>query len=125
MLNRGLYDELSLLLQEFLDSLICDLKNNHKHCIPLPDCAISTDLNMLAFEIGDIMSEPSCIIYRTGWHLFSANNAIGDSDTVIIITERWCLVNYAGAIITSNVFVDDHAESPIFELRRDRSDSFV
>lgn len=80
---------------------------------------------MLAFEIGDIMSEPPRIIYRTGWHLFGANDTIGNSNTVIIVTECGCLMDDASAIITSNVFIDDHAERPIFKLHRDTLNLFI
>ena len=80
------------------------------------DYGVFTDLDILAFKISHLSRESSGIIYGTRWYLLRPNDTVGNSDTVVIVAKRRCLVNNASAIITSNVFINDHSESSIFEL---------
>jgi hypothetical protein len=77
---------------------------------------VFTNLDILAFKISDIFRESSSIVYGTRWHLFSANDTISNSNTVVVVTKRRGLVDDASPIIAGNVFIDNHAESPVFEL---------
>ena len=73
-------------------------------------------LDVLTSKVRNLTCEQTCIIDRAWRHFVRIQNPIRDSDPVVILAERGCLVDDAGAILCSDIGVVDNAECPIFVL---------
>lgn len=76
-----------------------------------------THLDMQALKVRDFTREVALVINGTGWHLVGAQNAMSDSDAVIVFTKSRCLMNYTCTIGIGHVSVYQNSESFIFKLK--------
>ncbi len=71
---------------------------------------------MLTDKVMYFLREAAGIIDGTGRHLVGAQDTILDSNSVIVLTEGWCLVYNTSTILCSNIRVVNDTESPVFVL---------
>ena len=71
---------------------------------------------MLTSKVGDLLSESAGIVNGARRSIFRTKDAVLDGDPVIVLTERWCLVNDTCTVLCSYVGVVQHAERLVLEL---------
>lgn len=76
----------------------------------------ATHLHMYALVLWNLLREPPSLIDRARRHLVLGDNPVGDSDPVILVSERRCLVDDTGTGGGLDVGVADDAERFVLEL---------
>lgn len=102
MHQSALHDEFTFGLEHLHDILVCLL-------------------DVLSNEVRNLTREAARFVYRAWWHFVCLNDAVCDSDAVIIVTEGWCLVNDTGTAVGGYVCVVQDLESSVAELPQDAS----
>jgi hypothetical protein len=74
-------------------------------------------LDLYTFKVWHLGCEPTDLVDGTRWHFVLCDNAVGDGDPVIIFTESRRLVDDTGTRGSLDVWVADHSESLVLELR--------
>lgn len=73
-------------------------------------------LDVLSNEVWHFTCESTRLVNGTGWHLVWLDDAIGDSNAVIVITEGWCLMYDTSTAVGCDVCVVEDAECSVSEL---------
>jgi hypothetical protein len=67
----------------------------------------------LSLEVRDNFSEDTTLIEGKRWHLFFADQALSDSDAVIVFSERRCLVYNTSTRSRCHVGIGDDLERAV------------
>ena len=73
-------------------------------------------LDILPLEIRDLRCEATRIVDGTWRHVLRSENAMRNSNAMIVVTKCRCLVNDTSAFIGLDVLVVENSERPILEL---------
>ena len=98
MVEGRLYDESALGLQRFQDLVVCSL-------------------DVIAFEVWDFVCEPPSVVDWTWRNIILAQNTIGNSNAVIVLTKGRCLMYDTSTIGRRDICVDNNLERFVFKLR--------
>lgn len=74
-------------------------------------------LDVEALEVGHLVRVDALLVDRARRHLLARDDAVGDGDAVVVVTERRRLVDDARAGRVGHVRVRDDAERTALELR--------
>lgn len=77
------------------------------------------DLHILPCKIWHIAREPTSVINGAWWHLIHIDYFIGESNTMIVFTETWRLMDDTCAIFIRHISVHNYAEGSILVLDKD------
>lgn len=80
---------------------------------------------MLSNKIRYFAREAARLVNRARWHLIGLYDAVRNSDTVIIVTEGWCLVNNTGTTIGCDIGIIEDFESPVSKLPLELSERII
>jgi hypothetical protein len=97
MSNGGLHDESTIISKKFHDWFI-------------------GVLYVLSLEVWDFVRVVPFLIDRTRRHLILPDNTLSNSDTVIVFSKGWSLMNDTRSGIRSDVCVNQDSESCLGEL---------
>lgn len=74
-------------------------------------------LHILSSKVRDFFREVSNIVDGARGHLVRLDDSCCESDAVIVLTERRCLVNDTRPALAGDVCVIQDSECPVFVLR--------
>lgn len=114
MVQCRLNDKTALRLQNLLDRTVCGLQILSIQHYSMK--VISSYLYMQASKVWDLFREDTSIINGARRHLVWSQNAVSNSNPVIIFTEGGGLMDDTSTVCVRYVCVDNDSERLIFKL---------
>ena len=71
---------------------------------------------MQAGEVGNLRCETTGVVDGTWGHIFWPQDAVGNGDTMIVLTEGGCLVDDTSTVFSSYVGIVQDAERAVLVL---------
>lgn len=115
VLDGGRDNELVLSLEVLDDDLVCVLRSEAGSArnSRLDHNASSTNLDVETLEVGDLVCVDSALVNGARGHLLFLDDAVGDGDAVIVVSESGSLVDDTSTRVRGNIGVADDLEGAI------------